>query len=617
MLEFLYKDRKFILFVPSNVEIKTSNWRFKKFVLKITNDQINLENGTAYIISLSNYLLVEEFIEKVNIVVDKSLKDATFSVHNSVIDYIDSRKLYLSDRQKIGKGIIDEIPEVVMTQEYSRFNEIIDNELERDLRHKQRIASFHTVKMRRTMNFSVPGSGKTSMVYGAYAYLSSPEINKVNKVVIIAPLNAARAWKEEFTANFGDKRNLTYSDLGQLQEKSAYLNVSNSEVNFINYEKVGQLEDFLYEYIDNQTLLVLDEVHRIKNPAGVRANSVIRATERAGYITTLTGTPLPNKYSDIYNMMNILFRDDYAFFGFEKNELKDPDEFLREQIKGQIEPFFFRVTKEQLGVPQISENKFYYASQSDYEKKLFDIIKEKDISYLAKFIFLQQTEMNPAKASFLNPDSSLSPDIYDESFALNNKLSHEELELFRNAPKSKKLQTTLMVIQKLVEEGKPVLVWCNFRSTMSDITSFLNTAGIISAEINGGVAKEERDLILDAFKSNDIKVLISNPQTLAESVSLHDICHDAVYCELNLNLAQFVQSKDRIHRLGLEENQYTQYHYILAEYKGKSIDQKTLELLEEKERMMNEFLERGDFDIDYYETSEEEIKELLGGDLVD
>ncbi|MFV0394371.1 MAG: helicase-related protein, partial [Coprobacillaceae bacterium] len=157
----------------------------------------------------------------------------------------------------------------------------------------------------------------------------------------------------------------------------------------------------------------------------------------------------------------------------------------------------------------------------------------------------------------------------------------------------------------------------NFRSTMMNIEQELLKLGISASQISGGVGKEERELIIDAFKANGVKVLISNPQTLAESVSLHDICHDAVYCELNLNLAQFVQSKDRIHRLGLNDNQYTQYHFVFAEYDGKSLDKNTLALLEEKEATMNEFLEKGDFNIEYYETTEEEIKQLLGGDLVD
>ena len=65
------------------------------------------------------------------------------------------------------------------------------------------------------------------------------------------------------------------------------------------------------------------------------------------------------------------------------------------------------------------------------------------------------------------------------------------------------------------------------------------------------------------IKNKEIQVLITNPHTMAESVSLHKQCHDAVYFEYSFNLTHMLQSRDRINRLGLPEQQYTQYHYLL------------------------------------------------------
>jgi len=44
--------------------------------------------------------------------------------------------------------------------------------------------------MIRSANFSVPGTGKTSIVYGAFAFLSSDLINEVNKILVIGPINS-------------------------------------------------------------------------------------------------------------------------------------------------------------------------------------------------------------------------------------------------------------------------------------------------------------------------------------------------------------------------------------------------------------------------------------------
>ena len=77
---------------------------------------------------------------------------------------------------------------------------------------------------------------------------------------------------------------------------------------------------------------------------------------------------------------------------------------------------------------------------------------------------------------------------------------------------------------------------------------------------------------------------------MAESVSLHSVCHDALYFEYSYNLVHLLQSKDRIHRLGLPDGQYTQYTYLQLMYKTEdgpwSMDAAVLDRLYEKEQTM-------------------------------
>ncbi len=49
-------------------------------------------------------------------------------------------------------------------------------------------------------------------------------------------------------------------------------------------------------------------------------------------------------------------------------------------------------------------------------------------------------------------------------------------------------------------------------------------------------------------------------------MSLRGVCHDAVYFEYSYNLVHLLQSKDRIHRLGLSKEQYTQCVFLRTEY---------------------------------------------------
>ena len=118
----------------------------------------------------------------------------------------------------------------------------------------------------------------------------------------------------------------------------------------------------------------------------------------------------------------------------------------------------------------------------------------------------------------------------------------------------------------------------------------LEKLGIRTCCIYGEVPLAQRQELLNDFRSGRIQVLLTNPHTLAESVSLHSVCHDAIYFEYSYNLVHLLQSKDRIHRLGLPENQYTQYHFLQLSYQTEdglwSLDDAVYQRLKEKEQTM-------------------------------
>jgi SNF2 family DNA or RNA helicase len=51
--------------------------------------------------------------------------------------------------------------------------------------------------------------------------------------------------------------------------------------------------------------------------------------------------------------------------------------------------------------------------------------------------------------------------------------------------------------------------------------------------------------------------MVANPAAAGEGISLHSICHHALYLDRTFNAAHYLQSEDRIHRLGLKPTQST------------------------------------------------------------
>ena len=91
------------------------------------------------------------------------------------------------------------------------------------------------------------------------------------------------------------------------------------------------------------------------------------------------------------------------------------------------------------------------------------------------------------------------------------------------------------------------------------------------------------------FHNDDsCKILIANPQACGEGISLHKICHNAIYLDRNFNAAHYLQSMDRIHRLGLDKNTDTTIDIFVAK---NTIDEPLIKRLNTKVENMGLILD--------------------------
>ena len=110
-----------------------------------------------------------------------------------------------------------------------------------------------------------------------------------------------------------------------------------------------------------------------------------------------------------------------------------------------------------------------------------------------------------------------------------------------------------------------------------------------------------RSLLIDQFREDpNVNVLIANPATLAESVSLQRECHHAIYVDRTFNGGHYMQSLERIHRVGLEPGTTTKYDIIQS---ADSIDQVIHRRLGKRVRRMEEFLTHADLVVGRYAVS--------------
>ena len=590
-----YLDNQLVLYANiDDISVLTNKMFFKS---KIKHKVDSIENNVIYF----NIDLVYPDFVRINNILEKKAKmlECEYYATERLKDYINERNLYIDKRAKLGIEL--KTDDANLQDRYSQFKEIVDNQMERQLRDKQMKDAFFMCAMMRSGNFSVPGSGKTSSALAVFSFLKYRDL--VDRVVMIGPKNAFGSWIDEFQACFGDKMQLDYFSIqdgsyNRPEDKRYALKFDTGNCNLFlfNYESVANYVEEISDIVSKRTLLVFDEVHKVKAINGQRATAALEVAKSAVYTIAMTGTPIPNTYLDLYNLLHILYPYEYKeFFGFDTSYLRDPFPTDIDIINKKIQPFFCRTTKKELQVPDVNPDIISRIKVTANEQKLFEIIAKKyQKNKLALFIRMLQMESNP-KMLLQKIDLKDFSSVLDLQTDINLidfvDYANEVKTLIEDIGITSKKKECLSLTEKLVNENKKVVIWCIFVDSIRSIKASLESMGIKAECIMGEVALEDRIALTNAFKDGKYDVLITNPHTLAESVSLHHVCHDAIYYEYSYNLVHLLQSKDRIHRLGLKEGQYTQYYYMQAVFKNQFLDEFSMDeevylRLKDKEEIM-------------------------------
>lgn len=525
----------------------------------------------------------------------------------------------------------------VLGAEYLSFKHIIDRLMTRTLREYQYRAAFFATKAVMSCNFSVPGSGKTSIAYAAFAFLNSlPENNPehVDKILVIGPISSFQPWKEEFTQCFGDKRKPSIKILDKLnpEQINTYCrSMLTEEITVVNYEKVRRNADSFRVFLErNKTMLVVDEVHRMKNPLSQTSIAIRKFGDTPNAKMLLTGTPMPNGYEDLFTLFSFLWPD-HKTIGFSYDQLKSLSKAGQdslyakptiEALQENISSHFVRITKQMLQLPPPELPVINLIGLSEKERELYEIVNQTKINIdpndyttirllRAKVIRLMQVTTNPrlllkplSKISFdllfnnsvpddtneSDDNDSFNPMVFDPLVLMTSQTAKNRLSnLIEEIGDSTKLKTVLNLISELVKQGNKVIVWTIFVQTMQDLRSLIQKELGIAVELLNGQTKNFRAEIIDAFKhSEELRVVIANPSAVSESISLHTCCHHAIYLDMSYNAVHYIQSKDRIHRLGLGPDVKTHYYYLQA---SNTIDERVYKRVIMKETRMNQAIE--------------------------
>ncbi|WP_144832541.1 DEAD/DEAH box helicase [Microbacterium sp. BH-3-3-3] len=426
-------------------------------------------------------------------------------------------------------------------------------------------------------NFSVPGAGKTTVALATYE--AERIAGRVAQMLVVAPLSAFEAWKDGINDCFDGAKPTIASVTGDT--------IPNAEIVLVNYHRLDNRFDALAAWArERPTLLLLDEAHRMKRGwDGAFGTACLNMAPLAARRDILTGTPAPQSPGDLTALI------DFLWPGQARRIL--PQDALSlpaapdagQRVAEAIRPLFVRTKKSDLELrdPQLRvvtvdpselQSQIYAALRDRYSGALAVSMNDRArlVRMGAVVMYLLEAATNPKLLSagstaddvdeFRHPPLDVPPD----------STLWELIRRYNQYETPTKFEQLARIVHENAEQGRKTLVWTNFVRNIHTLKRLLSRYepatiyGAIPPEASASESDVTREQELARFRDKDgpCKVLLANPAAMSEGVSLHHDAHDAVYLDRTFNAGQYLQSLDRIHRLGLKPDDETRITFLVT-----------------------------------------------------
>ncbi len=478
----------------------------------------------------------------------------------------------------------------VATHRPEDFIDFLGNKIPRKLKEHQIKAALHLLAVVNGANFSVPGSGKTTVVLTVFAWLK--HLGLVDSLFVVGPPACFSPWQVEFREVLGIKPSVAVLAGGDIEERRSKYSPGKDNfcdlylTSFQTIQRDWERVRRLFKERGLRFFLIIDEAHYIKQLDGAWANAVLNVTPFAVRRCILTGTPFPRTYSDSFNLFDALWPDCPPLSQSERIKIesyvqKKNDSAAVATLQKTVGPLFYRVRKQDLGLAPQEFNEPIQVKMGKFERQIYDATIDR-LSGVVDDEYFRDVEllMRLKRGRMMRLRQGVSyakllgsaVDEYNENLLEGNLPLADIITHYDDLEIPAKLKTLVKLVGKLRKRGEKVLIWSNFVQTLKLIRTSLDEAGHGVRLIYGETPTEAssvqdeltREKIITQFikLGSGVDVLVANPAACSESISLHKTCSHAIYYDLSYNCAQYLQSLDRIHRVGGSENKIAHYHFL-------------------------------------------------------
>ena len=423
------------------------------------------------------------------------------------------------------------------------------------------------------------GLGKTIQ---ALAYLALH--SDMRPAVIVCPASLKLNWQREAAAWLETEDKIEVINGGKV-----YPLTGDTSIIVINYDILKKWLPELQRI--ELEIMILDESHSVKNPKAARSKAANELAAVVPHKILLTGTPVLNRPSELWNQLQIIEPNEYAssrFFnwhlrytaahkihiGRDKTAWDFSGASNLDELAQSLKSIMIRRTKEQV-LPELPAKRRSTVLIPIDNRKEYDRADKEFVTWLTE----QKGEAAAERASQVE---QLAKREYLKQVAIKGKM-----------------KAAIDWIKTFLESGEKLIVFGAHRSTIESVMREFSDCAV---SVIGGMTADAKDRSVDAFQNDpNIRLFVGNIQAAGVGLTL-TAASNVAFLELADGPEMLKQCEDRAHRIG-QENAVNIYYILGAD----TIDGKMVEMVEGKREVIDQITEEeGGIGFDLFELIKED-----------
>jgi SWI/SNF-related matrix-associated actin-dependent regulator 1 of chromatin subfamily A len=354
------------------------------------------------------------------------------------------------------------------------------------------------------------------------------------KILIICPASLKINWQREFQL-YSDKT--SYVCEGKNYSQDADIVIMNYDIIKNFHDSKDRKNSTILK--SNFDLVIIDEAHYIQNVQAQRTkliNDMVRDIDR---LWLLTGTPMTSRPINYFNLLSLVdspvaknwmayvvrYCSGYQFKVGPRKVWNVMGASNLEELRDRTSTTVLRRLKEEvLDLPEKIITPVYLRLRSKvYEELMGDYYNWYD----------------------KNPDESK-----------NLSIQFTKLTQVRQVIADEKTQHTIELAENIIEQGKKVIIFCNFTKSLETICDHF---GKQSVRLDGSMSKTQRQDSVDRFQDDEkVKVFVGNIKAAGVGITL-TAAEAVIMNDLSFLPSDHSQSEDRAYRYGQKNNVLVYY----------------------------------------------------------